>query len=85
MKRKPDLAILIGHALAKKGKAKGDVMSDEEDNSDSSQDEHMQQIADEMMDAIESKDSKALKDLLMEAIECMEGVPHSEGDSEESY
>ena len=74
MKAKPDLAILIGHALAKKGKTKHDPMMDDEDKEmadDSGADEHMQQIADEMLDAIKSDDSKALKELLMEAIECM--------------
>jgi len=70
--KKPALAILIGQALAKKGKAKadeGEAMDSPEE--EGSEDEHMQQIADEMLDAIESKDSTALKDLLMEAFTCM--------------
>lgn len=76
MKGKPDLAILIGHALAKKGKAKHDPLGadDEEaeakDDMASGKDEHVQQIADEMLDAIEAKDSGALKDLLLELLEC---------------
>ncbi len=74
MKGKPDLAILIGHALAKKGKSKHDPMDDEgaeaQDDVASGKEEHVQQIADEILDAIEAKDSSALKDLLLELLEC---------------
>jgi len=74
MEKKPGLAILIGNALAKKGKSAHPPMDDEEmehkDDMESGKDEHVQQIADEMLDAIESKDSSALKDLLLELLEC---------------
>ncbi len=71
MDKKPGLAILIGNALAKKGKAKSPMMDEEaDDDMDSDKDEQVQQIADEMLDAIEAKDSLALKDLLLELLEC---------------
>ncbi len=88
MKAKPDLAILIGHALAKKGKAQHDPMAgapDEESTETSEEalppeiDQHLQEIADEMLQAIEQKDSQALKELLAEAFECLESAPHKEG------
>ncbi len=69
--KKPALAILIGQALAKKGKAKP---MDEEESTDESEDggveERMQQIAEEILDAIKSHDATALASLLCEAIEC---------------
>lgn len=73
MDKKPGLAILIGHALAKKGKASHDPMPDESENMDSPEmdeetDSHLQEISDELVDAFESKDSKAVKELLLEFV-----------------
>ncbi len=74
-KRSPDLAILIGHALAKKGKAKHDPLdeqaSEEPEDGSHDKDEHMTEIAEELLQAFEDKNSGAIKDLLMEAFECM--------------
>jgi len=71
--KKPDLAILIGHALAKKGKSAHDPMEEEmvDDSEESDKSDHMLQVAEEMLVAIESKDAQALADLLMEVHECM--------------
>ncbi len=86
-KDKPGLAILIGHALAKKGKAKHDPMPEEDEGYESSDDAdaHLQEIADDMMDAIHAKDSMALKDLLREAFECLEMESHDEASSSDEY
>lgn len=82
MSDKPGLAILIGHALAKKGKAKHDPMPEKEmDEGDG--DEHLQAIADDLVEAIHAKDSVAVKDLLREAFECLEMAPHAEGPHDE--
>ncbi len=66
-KKKPDLAILIGHALAsKKGKALSDPEAEETDGCE----EHVSEIASDMLAAIASKDSAELTELLLELIEC---------------
>lgn len=79
---KPELAILIGKALAKKGKMRSDEAESKKEHESESEDldMHLQDIADDMMKAIHSKDSEALKDLLKEAFECMELAPHEEGE-----
>lgn len=83
-KSKPGLAILIGHALAQKGKAKHDPMpeGDGEDGGaeydESGLKEHLKEIAKDLLDAIESKDVDAVADLLQEAFECQEMAPHEE-------
>jgi hypothetical protein len=68
--KKPHLAILIGQALAKKGRAsmpkdESDDMPDDQDQSDT----HVHQIASELLEAIEEKNVDRLKDLLLEVIE----------------
>ena len=66
--KKPGLAILIGHALKQKGKAKKDPMADEE--MEGPEDEsHLEDLADQILDAIEAKDAKGLKELLAEFVE----------------
>jgi hypothetical protein len=82
-KGKPGLAILIGHALAKKGKAENDPMAQDGEEKSGEYDAHLQSICDDLMDAIHAKDSGALKDLLQEAFECMDAAPHMEGPHEE--
>lgn len=93
-KSSPGLAILIGHALAKKGKAKHDPMpeADEEESegykSDEEAHQHLTEIATDLIDAVHSKDSEAVADLLQEAFECLEMTKHEEGPhlgEEESY
>lgn len=82
---KPLLAIMVGKAMKDKGMKAADSEEMPEDSSDGdSHDEHLQQIADDMMDAIHAKDSQALKELLQEAFECMDAAPHKEGPHEES-
>lgn len=82
MDKKPALAILIGQALAKKGIGKG-APAEEEDKDegsyDSSEDadQHLQEIADDLIQAIHGKDSQAVADLLKEAFECL-SAPHEE-------
>ncbi|MGD0331139.1 MAG: hypothetical protein ABSB40_11990 [Nitrososphaeria archaeon] len=75
--KKPGLAILIGHALAEKGKAKHDPLSeapkdDGEAKDDGGLDEHVHMIAEDMIAAIHEKDVDKLADLLKEAFECMD-------------
>lgn len=84
-KKNPALAILVGSALSKAGMKKAGPKEEKEDMEESydspeQADDHLQEIADDMMDAIHSKDSVALKDLLREAFECMEMEPHEEGE-----
>ena len=83
--KKPGLAILIGHALAKKGKSKFDPAPDmekenpSEDVGESDIEVHLKEIADDFLKAIEEKDADAIKDLLREAFEALEAEPHEEG------
>lgn len=88
---KPDLAILIGHALAKKGKAKHDPMEGQdmeegEENSDSEYKdeadahEHLKEISADLIMAIKEQDENAVADLLKEAFECLEMEPHKENE-----
>jgi hypothetical protein len=75
---KPGLAILVGQALAKKGKASAPEGDEPEGDE---QDQHLQEISDELVDAFESKDSKAVKELLQEffmACDSPEETPKSE-------
>lgn len=89
-KGKPGLAILIGHALAQKGKAKHDPAPemDEDGGGEYKSDEeahaHLKEIASDLLDAIESKDVDAVADLLQEAFECLEMTKHAEGPHEEA-
>lgn len=83
-KAKPGLAILIGQALAKKGKAKSPVLGAEEDDEmmeDHS--EHLVAIAKDLIDAVHSKDAEAVAELLEEAFEVCDAAPHVEGPHEE--
>ena len=68
--KKPGLAILIGHALAEKGKAKNDPMA--EPPVDDGLDEHIHTIAEEMLAAIEAKDAGQLASLLQEVFEALD-------------
>jgi restriction endonuclease Mrr len=72
--KKPGLAILIGHALAEKGKAKHDPMAEspDADTDDDGLDEHIHTIAEEMLAAIESKDAGQLASLLQEVFEALD-------------
>ncbi len=80
---KPSLAILIGNALAKKGKSKSMPIEDDESSSEGNEkEEHLQEVADELVSAFHEKDSMAVKDLLQEFFECMESYPHEEAESE---
>jgi len=79
--KKPDMAILIGRALAKKGKSEPMPEGDdsEEGSSGDDQKEHLKEIAKDLLDAIESKDVDAMADLIGEAIECCsQGEMHEE-------
>lgn len=88
-KHSPALAILVGQALHKGGMkgAKGSDESEEKPSYDSPEeaDQHLQEICDDMMQAIHAKDSEALKDLLKEAFECLEAEPHDEEEGSDSY
>jgi hypothetical protein len=89
MDKKPGLAILIGHALAKKGKAQHDPMpeGDGEDGGagydESELKDHLKEIASELIDAVKSEDANAVADLLQEAFECLDASPHEEGPHED--
>lgn len=84
-KGKPGLAILIGHALAKKGKAKHDPApemdedSPEEYKSEEEAHQHLTEIATDLIDALKNEDADAVADLLQEAFECLEMTAHKEG------
>lgn len=86
MDKKPDLAILIGHALAKKGKAMHDPMPDAEDEDGPAsgkgdadeESEHMEEVMTDFLKAVQDKDPKAMADLFKEAFECCESYPHDE-------
>lgn len=88
-KGKPGLAILIGHALAKKGKAQHDPMPEADDEDvEPDYSEHLKEIASDLIDAIHAKDVDATAELLEEAFECLEAEPHKEGPhlgEDESY
>lgn len=86
MEKKPDLAILIGHALAKKGKAKHDPMPEADDESEDGHMDymaHLEEIASDMLQAVEDKDAKGLAELLHEAFTVCDMQPHEEGPHEE--
>lgn len=75
---KPGLAILIGKAMdKKKGMPMHPDMEDTKDkesekyDSEAEMDEQLQQISEELLDAIDKKDAGAVKDLLKEAFDCM--------------
>lgn len=75
---KPGLAILISKAMKKNkpmmdSEDKEPEMEDDKYESDEEMDEQMQQIAEELIDAVHSKDATAVKELLQEAYECMSG------------
>ena len=74
MDKKPGLAILIGHALAQKGKAEHDPMPEEESSDDGSDGgdtkEHLEEIAKDFIDAVESKDVAKVAELFQELFEC---------------
>lgn len=86
MMKKPELAIMIGQALAKKGKSSDkSMMEDKSDEDSSSKDDHkeyLKEIAGDIISAIEDKDADALADLLEEVFTCLEASPHYEDDSE---
>lgn len=87
MDKKPGLAILVGDALSKKGMIKNPP-KDEMDHSDSDaedHDEYLQEIAGDILKAVEDKDPKALADLLKEAFMCLDAMPHEEGEHDDSY
>ena len=73
MDKKPALAILIGEALKKKHSPK----EESTEPSGSDMDDAMLTIAEEMLAAIKEDDASKLKDLLMEAVDCMHS-PESE-------
>lgn len=85
-KESPGLALLIGHALAKKGKAKNDPMPSASDESgvlgedDINDMEHLSEIASDMLKVIDQGDAKGLADLLREAFEFLDAQPHDEGE-----
>lgn len=78
---KPGLALLIGHALAKKGKAQHDPMPEGDDMpaEDGAEHEHLQSIAEDLLKAIDEKDASALADLLKEAFEACDMSQPQEG------
>lgn len=83
---KPALALLVGHALKQKGMVK-DAPSDDSHESDGDMEmckEHLLQVADDFLKAVEDKDASALAELLQEAFECLEAMPHAEGAHEAS-
>lgn len=90
-KGKPALALLIGHALAKKGKAQHDPApemddaeaSDGEYKSDEEAHAHLKEIAADLRQAIKDDDDDAIADLLQEAFECLEMTKHAEGPHED--
>ena len=72
MDKKPGLAILVGNALAKKKGKDPDAESEDSEYADEEKaDQHLQEIADELVDAVTSKDKVAVKELLQEAFDCM--------------
>ncbi len=84
-KGKPGLAILIGHALAKKGKAKHDPApeydedSPEEYKSEEEAHAHLKEIMSDFLQAVKDEDVDAMADLFHEAFECSEMTLHKEG------
>lgn len=67
--KKPDLAIIVGNALGKKG-MKNDSPKDDEGESEDH--DYLEEIASDMLKAFEDKDPKALAELLKEAFTCLE-------------
>lgn len=79
MEKKPGLAILIGQALASKNKMKDGEKSDSDEHM-----ERLKEIAADLLDAIKSDDVDAVAELLCEAFECCDAMPHMEGPHEDS-
>ena len=78
---KPGLALLIGHALAKNGKAKHDPMPQQDGADGAEQDSHMahlKEIAADILQAVDDKDADGLAELLQEAFEVCDSSPHQE-------
>ena len=71
--KKPALAILIGQALAKKGKAAKDSPDVHA---------HLVEVATDLLKAIEAKDVEQVASLLEEAFEVCDAAPHQEGPHE---
>lgn len=73
--KKPALAILIGNALAKKGKAKvhDELGGDAEPAESDGVHEQLVQVADDLLKAFEEKDSDQIASLLEETFECIAG------------
>lgn len=73
-KGRPGLALLIGHALAKKGKAKHDPMPEAPDDGadgdeQDSHMEHLKEVAADILKAVDEKDADGLAELLQEAFD----------------
>lgn len=86
-KGKPGLALLIGHALAQKGKAKHDPMPEHMDKMDESDHvdhmDHLEEVMKDLLQAFEDKDPKAMAELFHEAFQVCDAEPHVEGSHEE--
>lgn len=67
--KKPGLALIIGKALGKKPPS-ADEESHDYDSPEEA-DSQLQEIADELVDAVHAKDKVAVKELLQEAFDCM--------------
>ncbi len=78
MKDKPAIALLVGKALADKGMKKTGMDSKDEEMESEDNGEYLQDIASDMIKAIQDKDPVALADLLKEAFTCLEAEPHEE-------
>ena len=79
MDKKP-LALMITSALAKKGKAKHDPMPDEEDDDSMDYMKHLEEVASDILQAVDDHDAKALAELLHEAFTVCDAEPHDEGE-----
>ncbi len=82
---KPNLAIIVGNAMAKKGmisKGAEDKGYDDKESDDEGHDQYLEEIMTDFLKAVDDKDTKAMSDLFKEAFMCCESQPHEESDEE---
>jgi hypothetical protein len=79
MDKKPGLALMITSALAKKGKASHDPMPEDDESDGMDYMKHLEEVASDILQAVEDKDAKALAELLHEAFQVCDMQPHEEG------
>ena len=82
--RNPAIALLLGKAMGKKENPLPEPDTSDEDKSEMSEEEDakLQDIAENIIEAIKSEDASSLKDLLFAAFMCLESYPHKEAEEE---